>query len=180
MRKANLSTSLLLKMALYCAILFSAEALVYHVRWFIPFLYNQPTPQLFEDKIPMLWFIGQICSNAIFLIVGILLLGLFRKYQQTGFFDKHTLRVFNVTIYGCLALALLGAIQTVSNNLSEVQYEHWTSLEAIANLTFRSFTRLLLFKEPETMYFLIAIILWAVKQFVTKALVIKHENESFV
>jgi hypothetical protein len=30
------------------------------------------------------------------------------------------------------------------------------------------------------MYFLLAIILWVVKQFVSKALLIKEENEAFV
>jgi hypothetical protein len=62
----------------------------------------------------------------------------------------------------------------------KVRLQQWTSPVSIANLALRSFTRLLILKEPQTMYFLLAIILWSVKQFVAKALIIKHENESFV
>ena len=180
MPKIILSKFLLIKIALWCTIFFSAEALIYHVRWFIPFLNHRTTPALAGDKLPGLWFTVQIFSNVIFLFVGILLLRLFRKYQQTGFFDKQTLRVFSVTIYCCLGLALLGAIQTITNNFNEVHFEQWKSFDDIANRSFRSFTRLLILKEPETFYFLLAIILWTVKQFVTRALVIKDENESFV
>lgn len=180
MRTVMFSKLSLIKLALWSLILFSATALVYHTRWFIPFLNDRPTPVLFGDQLPALWFIVQICSNVIFLIVGILLLRLFRHYGQTGFFDRHALRAFDITIYCCFGLALLRVVQTVSNNFYEVQLEQWTSFAAIANLTFRSFTRLLVFKEPETLYFLLAIVLWVVKQFVSRALVIKRENESFV
>ncbi|MVT41603.1 hypothetical protein GO495_13510 [Chitinophaga oryziterrae] len=180
MRKVMFSKIFLIKIVLWATIFFSAQALIYHIRWFIPFLNHQTTPTLFADKMPMLWFIVQICSNSIFLIVGLLLLNLFRKYQRTGFFDKQTLRVFNAIIYSCLGLALLGIIQTIANNLYEVHLQQWTSTVSVANLALRSFTTLLIFKEPQTMYFLLAIILWSVKQFVTKALIIKHENESFV
>jgi hypothetical protein len=180
MHKAMFSKVFLIKMVLWGIIFFSAQALIYHIRWFIPYLNHQSTPTLFVDKIPMLWFIVQICSNVIFLIVGLLLHNLFRKYQRIGFFDKQTLQIFNAIIYSCFGLALLGIIQTIANNLYEIHLHQWTSPVSIANLFLRSFTRLLIFKEPQTMYFLLAIILWSVKQFVTKALVIKQENESFV
>lgn len=180
MPKVTFSKLFLIKLVLWGAIFFSAQALIYHIRWFIPFLNHQITPMLFVGKIPTLWFVVQICSNSIFLIVGLLLLNLFRKYQRTGFFDKQTLQIFNAIIYSCLGLALLGIIQTIANNLYEVHLQQWTSPVSIANLALRSFTRLLIFKEPQTMYLLLAIILWSVKQFVTKALIIKQENESFV
>ena len=93
---------------------------------------------------------------------------------------KGSLKVFNVVIASCIGLALLGAIQTVVNNFYEVHFTQWTSLVSVTNLAFRSFTRLLVLREPQTMYFLLAIILWAVRQFVSKALVIKNENEAFV
>lgn len=180
MHKVTSPKLLLIKMVLWSTIFFSAQALIYHIRWFIPFLNHQTTPALFTDNIPVLWFIVQICSNAIFLTVGLLLFGLFKKYQRTGFFDEQTLIVFNAVIYSCLGLALLQAIQTIANNFYEVHFQQWTSPLSIANLVLRSFTRLLIFREPQTMYFLLALILWSVKQFVAKALIVKRENESFV
>jgi hypothetical protein len=105
---------------------------------------------------------------------------LFKKYQQTGFFDTESLRVFDIVILSCIVLALFGSVLTVYNNYNEVHLEQWTTFTAVVNLISRSFTRLLVFKEPQTMYFLLAVILWAVKQFVSKALFIKKENEAFV
>ncbi len=49
---------------------FSLKALIYPIRWFIPFLQHTPTPTLYADKIPARWFIVQILSNLIFLTVA--------------------------------------------------------------------------------------------------------------
>lgn len=180
MNKTQTSNLILIKVVLWGAIFFSAQALVYHIRWFIPFLKDKIAYVVPDGKMPFLWFVVQICDNIIFLLVAILLIRLFSKYRKTGFFDKGSLKVFNGVIVSCVALALLGAIQTICNNFYEVHFNQWTSVESVSNLLFRSFTRLLIFREPQTMYFLLAIILWTVKQFVTKALIIKNENEAFV
>jgi hypothetical protein len=180
MSKKQTSNLILIKIVLWGAIFFSAEALVYHIRWFIPFLSNKITYVVPDGKMPFIWFVVQICDNIIFLLVGLLLIRLFSKYTKTGFFDKGSLKVFNGVIISCVALALLGAIQTTINNFYVVHFNQWTSVQSVSNLLFRSFTRLLIFREPQTMYFFLAIILWAVKQFVTKALIIKNENEAFV
>jgi hypothetical protein len=180
MNKRQIFSFSLIKVALWAAIFFSTEALVYYIRWFIPFLSIQVANVVPPGKMPLLWFITQICNNIIFLIVGLLLIRLFNKYKKTGFFDNESLKVFNWVIFSCIGLALLGAIQTVVNNFYEVHFNEWTSVGSIANRLFRSFTRLLILREPQTMYFLFAIILWAIKQFVTKALVFKNENEAFV
>jgi hypothetical protein len=108
-----------------------------------------------DGKMRFLWFVVQIGDNIIFLFVGLLPVRLFSRYWKT-------------------------AVQTTVNNFYEVHFTQWTSLDSVFNLLSRSFTRLLIFREPQTMYFLLAIILWAVKQFVTKALIIKKENEAFV
>lgn len=94
MSKKQISTLIPVKLALWGAIFFSTEALVYYLRWFVPFLSNQ-------------------AANA-------------------------------------------------------TNYSH-----QFLRGSFKS-------REPQTMYFLLAIILWAVRQFVSKALVIKTENEAFV
>lgn len=180
MSKSKITNLTLIKIVLWGAIYFSGLALVYHIRWFIPFLLNNAANIVPGDQMPFLWFIIQISKNIIFIVVGLFLVKLFKKYQQTGFFDMESLKVFNVVIISCIGLGLLGAIQTFSNNFYEVHLQDWTSLEAIANLMLRSFTRLLIIKEPQTLYVLLAIILWSVKQFVSKALIIKNENEAFV
>jgi len=160
---------------------FSGLALIYHTRWFIAFLLNNNIHYAVAvDEVPFVWFIIQICSNLIFLYVSYLLIRLLKKYRKTGFFDEESLKVFNDVILSCLGLAILGATKIVINNFSEVHINEWTSLAGIINLSFRSFTRLLVFNGPQTMYLLLAIILWSVKQFVMSALDVKKENESFV
>lgn len=180
MSKSIISSPHLSKIFLWGAICFSSLALVYHIRWFIPFLLNHTANVVPNDQMPFLWFVIQISKNIIFIVVGLFLVKLFKRYQQTGFFDTGSLKAFDVVIISCVGLGLLGAIQAVSNNFYEVHFNDWTSLEAIANLMFRSFTRLLILKEPQTFYILVAIILWSVKQFVSEALILKTENEAFV
>ncbi|MEC5143584.1 hypothetical protein [Chitinophaga sp. 212800010-3] len=165
---------------IYGAIFFSTEALIYYIRWFIPFLSGQHSYIVPPEKMPFIWFVGKIISNVIFLSVGILLLKIFRKYRKSGFFGKDSLRIFDWVIISCFCLALLGIIQTICDNFYEMHLEQWTSLWSISNLLFRSFTRLLVFKEPQTMYLLLATILWAVRQFIGKAVMLKKENELFI
>jgi len=180
MSKSIISNFILIKSVLWGAIFFSALALVYHVRWFIPFLQDNTNGVVPNQQMSFIWFVVQICNNIIFLFVGFLLFKLFRKYQQTGFFDSECLKAFDGVIISCIGLALLGAVQIVSNGFYEIHFNQWTSVVSVSNLLFRSFTKLLIFQEPQTMYFLLAIILWAVKQFVAKALIVKNENEAFI
>ena len=169
-----------IKAILWGTTLFSCLALVYHVRWFIPFLKSNTNVVIPNEQVSVVWYVVQIASNIIFILVSVLLMRLFSKYQKTGFFDKESLRVFDAIILSCVILALSGSVLTVYNNYNEAHLKDWTTLSGVVNLIFRSFTRLLVFKEPQTMYFLLALILWAVKQFVTKALILKNENEAFV
>jgi hypothetical protein len=180
MNKVAKSNLTLISIVLWAAIGFSTLALVYHIRWFIPFLQGKNAAVIPADHMPFIWFFVQICSNIIFLVVGFLLVKLFGKYRKTGFFDEGSLKVFDIVIIFCLALALLGAIQSIANNFAEVHLKNWTSIEAVANLVFRSFTRLIVFRDPQTFYLLLAMVLWTVRQFVTKALIIKKENDAFV
>jgi hypothetical protein len=180
MNRTRAASLITIKAILFAVIFFSFLALVYHTRWFIPYLENKSTVPYLNEKVSVLWYVVQICNNLIFLLVGFLLLKLLQKYNRTGFFDGTSMRVFDTVILCSILLALLGSVLTVYNNIHEVHYNEWTSVESVANLIFRSFTHLLVFKEPQTMYFLLAIVLWVVKQFVSKALLIKEENEAFV
>ena len=170
----------ILKIVLWTTIFFSTLALIYHTRWFGAFLLDKTHYVVPYTQLPIMWFIVQICCNLIFIYVGYILIKLFNKYKHTGFFDEGSLKTFNQIIYSCLVLALLGAIQIIGNNFSEVHCNEWNSFESIANLFFRTFTKLLVIESPQTMYLLLAIILWTVRQFIITALSVKVENESFV
>jgi len=181
MIKPKISRLILIKVVLWATIYFSGLALIYHTRWFVTFLLNNNVHFVVPvNEVPFVWFIIQICTNLIFLYVSYLLIKLFKRYRKTGYFDEESLKVFNGVILSCLGLAILGATKIAVNNFSEVHIAEWNSFAAIINLFFRSFTRLLVINGPQTMYLLLAIILWSVKQFVTSALDVKKENESFV
>jgi hypothetical protein len=170
----------LIKIILWGTMGLSTLALVFHIMWLVPFIINQQNFVVPAGQEPLVWFVVQICNNIIFLVVGYLLLRLFTRYKKTGFFDRESLKVFNGVIISCLALAVLGAVQITVNDFKEVHFDQWTSILSISNLSFRTFTKLLLIKSPQTMYFLVAIILWVVKQFTIKALQVKNENETFI
>ena len=155
-------------------------ALVYHLRWFIPFLKSNTNVVLPNEQVSVVFFVVQISGNIIFTLVSFLLMQLFDKYQKTGFFDTRSVKVFDIVITCCVVLALSGSILTVYNNYNQVHIEDWTTFAGVVNLLFRSFTNVLVFNEPQTMYVLLALVLWAVKQFVAKALILKKENEAFV
>lgn len=180
MKNSKKLNQALIKSVLGIILFYSVLALVYHIRWFVPYLLNHTSDVVPAGQLPLLWFVLQILNNLIFIIVALFLQRLFRNYNQAGYFDHKSLKVFNVVIISCLLLGLSGALQTVVNNFSEVHFDEWNSLAGIANLMFRTVTQLLIFKEPQTMYLLLAIVLWTVKQFVNKALFIKAENEAFV
>ncbi len=181
MMKTGLSKLTIVKVVLWICIYFSGLALVYHTRWFIAFMMNSNIRGgVPVNEIPVLWFMVQICSNLIFIYVSFLLIRLIKKYTLAGYFGAESIHVLNGIIIACLGLAFLGAFKTVVTNFSEVHLEEWTTIAAISNLFLRSFTRLLVFSSPQTMYLLIAAILWAVKQFVGVALKVKKENESFI
>lgn len=169
-----------IRILLWSIIFYSSLALIYHIRWFIPYVQTSITYIVPADKLPSVWFVVQICTNVIFLITGYLLIRLFSRYQRIGFFDRQSLKVFDGMILSCIVLAALGVIQIISDNFSELHINEWTSVESTINLLFRSFTRLLIFREPQTMYLLMAAILWAVKQFASKAIFVKNENEAFI
>ena len=168
------------RLLLYAIIVFSSQALIYHIRWFVPFLADGHSYLVPPGKTAIIWFVAKIFSNAIFLTVSLLLLRFYRKFSKTGFLEKDSLRMFDIVISACLLLAVLGITQTICDNIHELHMQEWTSLWGIANLLFRSFTLLLVLREPQTLYFLVAALLWLVRQFVPKALTLKKENELFI
>ena len=180
MRPSNQANMPIIQFILYIVMFFSGLALVYHIRWFVPFLMNQTAAVVPEHEVPFVWFVVQICNNVVFLLIGIMLHKLFQKYQKSGYFDSSCLSVFDRIIFSCFVLAGLGFVQVLSNNIFELHLNEWTSVTAILNLAFRTFTRLLIFRDPQTMYLLLAMILWAMKKFAVNAIIVKQENESFI
>lgn len=170
----------LIKAVIWATIGFSVLALIYHLRWFADFLVYDSIAVVPVEQLPVIWFVTQIFNNSIFLFVGFMLIRHFNKYKESGFFDETSLKVFDGVILACVSLAVIGAVQVLGNNFGEVHISEWKSAESAINLFVRSFTKIFVFEGPQTIYFLIAIILWSVKQFVKRALFIKKENESFI
>ena len=161
-------------------ILFSAQAFIYYARWFAPLLTGHHSFVAPDVKIPQLWFIAKIAGNSIFLWVGILLLLLNKRYNRRGYFDRDSLHILDKVIVACLSLALLGFAVTISENAGELHTDQWSSLWSSTNLLWRFVTRQLVQKEPQTMYLLLAAIIWGIRQFVVQALDVKKENELFI
>jgi hypothetical protein len=180
MSKALISKPQLIQAVIWTTIGLSALALIYHLRWFVDFLLYDSIAVVPTEQMPIIWFGSQIFNNTIFLFVGYMLIRHFNNYEENGFFDETSLKVFDGVILACVSLAVMGAIQVLGNNFSEVHILEWKSAESAINLFVRSFTKIFVFEGPQTIYFLIAIILWSVKQFVKSALFIKKENESFI
>lgn len=171
---------IIVKSALWGAVLFSASALIYHIRWFLPFLFNSVIHRVPSGQSPIVWFIVQIFSNIIFLLVGYLLIRLFNRYHKIGYFDRDSLKVFDTVIISCICLGVMGIIKLAFGNFHPLPLGEYSSIWGAINLVAFLLIDTLTFKDPQTMYLLLAIILWTVKQFVTKALAIKSENEEII
>lgn len=180
MNKTIFQKQIFIKLILVGAIFFSTTALVYHIRWFIPFLTDKISYVVPNGQSPLIWFPVQICNNLIFLFVGYLLINLFSKFQKTGFFDNQCMLVLDRIIISCIGLAILGMIKTGFSNYNDMQLSEVVSVVSGLNLFMRFFTNILAFKEPQTMYLLLATILWIIKQFVYNAIFVKAENEKFI
>jgi hypothetical protein len=160
MGNLNFSKQILSKLILWGAICFSTIALMYNIRWFIPFLINN---------------IAYVVPNG----QSPLIIKLLRRYQQVGFFEKECIVVFQKIIMCCVVLAILGILKLGFSNYNDVQIGQLNMVSGF-NSFIRFFINILVFKEPQTMYLLIATMLWVVKQFVTKAIFVKAENEKFI
>ena len=65
MGKTKFTKPIFIKSILWGAILFSTIALIYHIRWFIPFLTNKTSYVVPNGQLPLIWFLVQICNNLI-------------------------------------------------------------------------------------------------------------------
>ncbi|OOG77502.1 DUF2975 domain-containing protein [Algoriphagus sp. A40] len=174
------SKIILLKCAILGTMLFSSLAVVYHVRWLIAFLLSSAQNHVPSGQQPLIWFCVQILSNATFLAVGYFMLSLFDRYKQRNYFDDYSLKVLNGVIHSCFFLAILGVIKLASSEFYPLPLDEYKSIWGTLNLMTFLLIDVVTFKEPQTMYLLIAIILWAVKQFSIKAIAIKSENEAII
>lgn len=179
MNPINFSRLAITQIIVCGAVLCSSTALLYHVRWFIPYLSQHVSYVVPNGEEPMIWFSIQIISNLIFIWVGSLLLALFRKYQKTGFFDTTCLATLDRIQISFLLLAVLGIIKlgfSTSNDMqmSELNFVSFLPMSA------RFILHIVAFKEPCTIYILAAITIWAVKQLLVRSLLLKVENEAFI
>ncbi|MEM7550572.1 MAG: DUF2975 domain-containing protein [Bacteroidota bacterium] len=180
MGTSKLSKVNLIQLVLWSIILLSGSAIVYHTRWLTPYILNSVHYRVPSGQSPLFWFIAQIGSNIIFLYVGYLLLRVFKNYQKQGYFEKGSLRVFDHIMFSSLGLALLTVIRLAFSDFYFLTLNEHSSIEGVLNLLAILTLDTLTFKEPQTMYVLLAIIMWVVKQFMIKALSFKRENEAFI
>ncbi len=156
----------------------SALALTYQLRWFFPFLWDYTNG--FLTTVRLVEFIVQLASNSVYLLVCYLLISLLRRFKTIGYFDNSSLTVCKQIAWSCIGLGVLGSVMAIARNLSEVHWNDWTNFIAVANLGFRTVTQILFFKEPQTMYFLVGVLLFIIHDFTGKALAVRSENESFI
>jgi hypothetical protein len=180
MDRTIFSKQTLVKNALVGIIILSSIALIYHIRWFLPFLFNSVEHGVPDGQSPMIWFCVQILSNTIFLFAGYLLMRLYNKYQLKGYFDKYSLKVLDYLIISCILLATLGFVKLAFSNFYPLPLSEYNSIWGAFNLIMYFIIDTVSFKEPQTMFLLITVILWVIRQFVIKALFVKSENETFI
>jgi len=180
MNTLNPSKINLIKLTLWVVVLLSSAAIIYHTRWMINYILDSTDYKVPSGQSPLIWFITHIGSNLIFLYVGCLLIRLFKNFQGQGYFEKDSLKVFDHVMLSCLGLALLTTIRLAFSDFYYLSLNEYNSIEGIINLSALLIIDTLTFEEPQTMYILLALILWVVKQFITKALSFKSENEAFI
>lgn len=142
--------------------------------------FNSVVNQVPDGQSPIVWFMVQICSNLIFIYVGYALIRHFNRFHKTGFFEKSSFKVFNTIIFSCISLGILAIIKLAFSNFYPLPLEEYNSLWGTINLVTYLLIDTVTFKEPQTMYLLIGIVLWTVKQFTLKAIAIKSENEEII
>lgn len=170
----------LIKLTLWGVILLSSSAVIYHTRWLIPYVLNSVEYRVPSGQVPLIWFISQIGFNLIFLYVGYILIRLFNNYQKQGYFEKDSLIVFDHVMFSCLGLALLSVIRLAFSDFYLLSLDEYNSFEGVLNLVALLMIDTVTLQEPQTMYILLALIMWVVKQFVIKAVSFKRENEAII
>ncbi|MCR9253664.1 MAG: hypothetical protein NXI20_24825 [bacterium] len=180
MHNKHLTKNNLIRLTLWLIIVLSGSAIIYHTRWLIPYLVNSMDNRVPTGQSPAFWFISQIGANIIFLYIGFLLLRTFSNYQKKGYFDKSSLRIFDQLMYSSLGLALLTIMRVAFSDFYLLSITDYFSIEGIVNFLAVLIIDTITFKEPQTVYILLAIIMWVMKQFMIKALSFKQENEAFI
>lgn len=180
MQNIKLSKLDLIKIISWSIILFSISAIIYHVRWLVPYLQDSIYHKVPSGQSPLVWFLAQIGSNIIFLYVGFALLRLNFNFHNRNMHTKNGLRIFDQVIVSCLGLVLLSVIRIASSDFYTLSLDQYVGIEGIFNLVTMLIIDTLTFKESQSMYIIIVPVMWIIKQFALKAISYKQENEAFI
>ena len=180
--------------------LISTVVLFYHTASFAGYLADSNTELLNVGASATAWFIVQIFTKLLFILVGYLTIKLVEQYENIGFFEAQSLVYFNYIALACICMAVLQAssfatdiylglqVQVIPENQLFQEPEPTMLEESV--LAFRSsifmmaaihfVTKLFIGENPQTMYFMMALVVFTIKHFVKKALLIQADNQSII
>lgn len=164
----------------WICIYFSLVSLVYHIRWYIPWLQNGYQFLTPFGQNPNIWFLSQIFTNLFLLLGSIFLTYFIRSFREVKYLSYKSSFFISGIILCSIGLGCIGILKTILNNTESIHFEDWKNLESVFNLLLKSATELIFIKEPQTMYFMVGITLWIIKTFVSKALTYKEDSESVI
>ena len=187
-----------IKYCMYALMLVSTIVLFSHTASFAMYLAGSNTELLAIGASPMAWFIVQIFTKLLFILVGYLTIKLVEQYENIGFFEAQSLVYFNYIALACIGMAVLQASSFATDIYLGLQvqvipesqlFQDPTMLEESV-LAFRSsifmmaaihfVTKLFIGENPQTMYFMMALVVFTIKHFVKKALLIQADNQSII
>jgi hypothetical protein len=187
----------IVKYCLYALSIITLLVMITHIAQFYTHLNNPEYKILDVGASVNAWFFVQFCSRTLFLVVGYLILKLIRQYELTGFYDSKSLILFNYISLACICIAILesglfsyniylGLSSKLTSLKDVVPIEGGTFCPKFDQITVLCMTmirfvfNLFIGDSPQTMYFIMALAVLAIKQFVKKALVIHSENQAFI
>lgn len=180
MKRSLFSSARMIQLFVWALCYLSLVSLVYHIRWYVPFLQRGAQFLVPSDQNPAIWFPAQILMNATYLFASVCLALFIRSYQRLGYLNLSSCRLIHGIIFSCLLLGMVGVVKTVVNNFEMIHWQDWAGVEAVLNLMLKSVVDLFFLKEPQTMYVLVGIALWVISQYVTRAVGYKEDSEAVI
>ncbi len=180
MKTLSLRSFSLPEFVCWVCLYFSIVSLVYHIRWYVPWLENGFEFLVPAGQKPGVWFLSQILTNVLLVSATVFLTLFVRSFRKTEYFNTKSGRYISGIIWCCIGLGAIGLLKTVMNNPELIHWEDWNSPAAILNLLMKSVTELVFLREPQTMYFLLGMALWIIRLFITKAVGFKEDSEAVI
>lgn len=180
----------LIKFSLYLFLVITVAVMFAHIIQFISMINNPNFKILDIGASPKAWFVTQFCTRTLFLAVGFFILRLIQQYEKTGFYTSKSLRLFDYIALACVGMAILEAglfsyniylgLQSTYISLQNTIPTEVDQYGILLMTSIRFIFKLFIGDSPQTMYFIMALVVLAIKEFVKKALVVHLENQAFI